>query len=719
MIHNLTPKLELIITMQDNNADLNTNIAGQYEFKRILTKLTTALIFTENLTNTYETTGKKHQVIKVPNYNSVIIDYGGTLTCSDWDSTYTGGIVCFRSKGIVQILALAKIDVNYKGYRGGAAVAVAYTNGNQGEGILGIGAVSSGRNCNSGGGGIQTGGGGGGSYGTLGSDGSYNGGTAGITLGNQFITKLFLGGSGGSGARVNGAGTTGKGGDGGGAVLLFCDSLHILGSILSNGENGGDHQGGTTHLGGGGGGGGGSIYIISNKNVDAGNNFICAYGGLLGHGASAYSGDGGFGGDGRIRIDAPSLTGTSLPPVGYNGISYALIGTSTTQSLIKSTIQCWSILTFNKNTTAPGTSVIVDVLSNSNSLLQSNVISGSILSATNDTIKLKISLLNSFGNQTPILNDWMLILASAPSAIITPAGNTTFCQGNSVILNANTGAGYTYQWLLNGNIINGATSSFYTAIQGGSYMVVVTSGCSATSLPVIVTVNPLPNANAGSDKTVCAGTSVNLTATGGTSYQWDNGVTQGVSFIPTATTLYTVTVTNSNGCTATDNVLVTVNPIPPTPTISQNGNVLSSTAPNGNQWYLNNAAIPGVTNQTFNVVSNGTYYVIVTLNGCNSDTSNVVHFTSGIDYSNMDYGLSIYPNPNSGEFHIVCDIETQKEVSFKVIDYLGKSLYYVEPNKYFGKIDKSINLSGLPSGIYKLIVTFDNEIVTRNIAIQK
>jgi len=715
----------LVITMQDNNDDLNTNIAGQYEFKRILTKLSTVLIFTENLSNIYDSTGKKHQVLKVPNYNNVTIDYGGTLTCSDWDSTYTGGIVCFRAIGTVKVFALGKITTSYKGFTGGK-IAYPEQNGYSGGGIFGEGTQGQNSN-NSNGGGAGTragwrtcGGGGGGSYGTLGTNGvDYYGGIAGISVGNIFLSKLITGGAGGSGGNYSDyiySGISGKGGDGGGIILLSCDSLSLLGQIECNGDNGGNAQN-DGYAGGGGGGSGGTIYIISGKNLNIGNNFITSIGGSFGVGLNGVNG--GIGGGGRIRIDAPSVLGSTNPPIGYNGINYALNGTSITQPLIKSTIQCWSILTFNKDITAPGTSVTVDVLSKSNLLLQSNVSAGSILNVTNDTIKLKITLLNSFGNQTPVFHDWMLTLATAPPAIITPTGGTTFCQGNSVLLNANTGAGYTYQWLLNGNIINGATNPGYTATQGGSYTVVVTSGCSATSLPVIVTVYPLPVANAGSDQTVCAGTSVILTATGGTSYQWDNGVTQGVSFIPTATTLYTVTVTNSNGCTATDNVLITVNSIPPTPTISQNGNILSSTAPTGNQWYLNGTTIPGATNQTFNVVSNGTYYVIVTLNGCNSDTSNVVHYTSGIEDSNTGYELSIYPNPNSGIFHIVCDLETQKEVSFKVIDYLGKSLYYTEPKKYFGKIDKSINLSGLLSGIYKLIVTFDNEIVTQNIAIQK
>ncbi|GBL35472.1 hypothetical protein EMGBS15_10670 [Filimonas sp.] len=54
-----------------------------------------------------------------------------------------------------------------------------------------------------------------------------------------------------------------------------------------------------------------------------------------------------------------------------------------------------------------------------------------------------------------------------PNANITAAGITTFCQGDNVVLNANTGTGLSYQWILNGSPIASATSASYTATQSG------------------------------------------------------------------------------------------------------------------------------------------------------------------------------------------------------------------------------------------------------------
>ena len=55
-----------------------------------------------------------------------------------------------------------------------------------------------------------------------------------------------------------------------------------------------------------------------------------------------------------------------------------------------------------------------------------------------------------------------------PLAAITPEGATTVCEGESVVLNANTGSGLSYQWQREGGDIAGATSASYSASASGS-----------------------------------------------------------------------------------------------------------------------------------------------------------------------------------------------------------------------------------------------------------
>jgi gliding motility-associated-like protein len=87
------------------------------------------------------------------------------------------------------------------------------------------------------------------------------------------------------------------------------------------------------------------------------------------------------------------------------------------------------------------------------------------------------------------------------------------------------------------------------------------NGCSATGSGTI-TVNPLPVIDAGGSRSVCIGSSVTLTATGASSYVWDNNVVNGVAFIPSGTDTYTVTGMSSAGCIASDNVTITIIPLP-------------------------------------------------------------------------------------------------------------------------------------------------------------
>ena len=94
----------------------------------------------------------------------------------------------------------------------------------------------------------------------------------------------------------------------------------------------------------------------------------------------------------------------------------------------------------------------------------------------------------------------------------------------------------------------------FTPASSTTYTVTgTTSGCTMTD-QVTITVNPLPVVNAGADQTVCNGTSVTLTATGATTYTWDNGVTNGVPYTPFVGSItYNVT-----GTTAAGNVAGTV-----------------------------------------------------------------------------------------------------------------------------------------------------------------
>jgi len=212
---------------------------------------------------------------------------------------------------------------------------------------------------------------------------------------------------------------------------------------------------------------------------------------------------------------------------------------------------------------------------------------------------------------------------------ITAASDTTFCTGGSVVLNASTGTGYTYQWNKNGTAISGATGASYTASQSGGYSVAITaSSQTVTSAAMTVTVNANPTATISTTTptTFCTGGSVLLTSSAGTSYKWNNAagvITGATSSTYSATTAgsYTVTVTNANNCSATSTAtVVTVNTLPTatisttTPTTFCTGGSVLLTSSTGSTYQWNNAAgiIAGATSSTYSATAAGSYTVTVT-----------------------------------------------------------------------------------------------------------
>ena len=156
------------------------------------------------------------------------------------------------------------------------------------------------------------------------------------------------------------------------------------------------------------------------------------------------------------------------------------------------------------------------------------------------------------------------------------ASATQVCPGSAVTLNSSatsvteTSPVYSYAW----SSTNGFTSSVQNPVlnptASGTYTVTITNtsiSCSATAT-VTVNVYTAPTAFAGNDVSISAGQQATLSATGGTGFQWNTGQnTQSIVVQPSETTTYTVTVSDSHGCTASDEVIVTVT-----------GSVLSVTA---------------------------------------------------------------------------------------------------------------------------------------------
>lgn len=158
-------------------------------------------------------------------------------------------------------------------------------------------------------------------------------------------------------------------------------------------------------------------------------------------------------------------------------------------------------------------------------------------------------------------NSYTIVVLPAPIISVTPS-QPVICQGDTVFFTANGASSYSWSpatGLSNSNIAN----PYSVPSSSISYTVIGANG-SCTDLAVVnVTVRPQPSVTSVASKNpICLGEAVSLSATGASTYSWTNGVQNGISFNPTTTTTYSVTGTDANGCTATNNITVIVNPLP-------------------------------------------------------------------------------------------------------------------------------------------------------------
>jgi len=336
-----------------------------------------------------------------------------------------------------------------------------------------------------------------------------------------------------------------------------------------------------------------------------------------------------------------------------------------------------------------------------------------------------------------------------PVSVNIEASENNICEGISVTFIAtpvNGGRNPSYQWQVDGtNTGSNMSSHYYTPENEDSVNVILTSselctsGNPAISNTITMSVNPVLNVSvniAASANTVCENTQVTFTATpanGGSNplYQWqvnsiDAGTDSSIFIIkPVNNDVITVTMTSAELCVesnpvTSNDITMEVIPVPARPTFTVSNDTLTSNAPAGNQWYMENILLQEAIGQQYIARENGNYSVAVTLNGCGSEMSNPVYVTiNDIDGSEAEQTTTIFPNPTSGEFFVNIPSLKNGEFTMKIVNNAGAILF---SSKYtsIGYVTKyPVDVSQLANGAYTLIIQQQNKTISRKLVLNK
>jgi len=243
----------------------------------------------------------------------------------------------------------------------------------------------------------------------------------------------------------------------------------------------------------------------------------------------------------------------------------------------------------------------------------------------------------------------------------------TFC-GNTLpdsMISTSASGALTFLWRSNSTVTKPGWKALISCVGG----------------PLSIQYNAFPS-------TVCQGSSSQMAVipTGGSgvyTYQWipsiylDDPTSQFPVSVPVYDISYTVTVFDGTTTLTSSPIPVSLAPVPDSPFITLNGNQLESNLATGNQWYLNDNAIPGATGQTLQLSAYGNYTDVYTdqLSFCSSLPSNIImYYPVGTGDEASGRSVAVYPNPFSGKFTVAVNAGKQDLFRISVYNTYGNEV---------------------------------------------
>jgi hypothetical protein len=436
-----------------------------------------------------------------------------------------------------------------------------------------------------------------------------------------------------------------------------------------------------------------------------------------------------------------TITVNALPSLTISGTSTMCVGTSVTQTVSGASSYTWTPAAFaNTITLSPSTTTVYSVTgmdangctSTANKTITVNAlpvltISGSSAVCVGTSVTQTVSGASTYSWNTSANTATILIAPTTNTIysvsgtdangcvgtanksitvnalpVLTISGNSTVCM--YTLLTETVSGAVSYSWNM------GATTTTISAMPVTNTVYTVSgidaNGCTGTA-SLYVVVNALPLLFISGSTVTCAGTPVMQSVSGAATYSWSTGAsTASVTLSPTATTVYSVNGTDTNGCSSAITETITVSALPTLSLSLSNvtlcaGETATINASGATVWLWNTGAtgafiaVSPTTTTTYSVTGTD-------VNNC-TNTATIaqpVTICTGIAQQTADkISLLVSPNPNNGFFKV--SLSGADNVT--TLEIFSTSGALLKSEKLTAQ-DADINISDLANGLYYLVV---------------
>jgi hypothetical protein len=346
---------------------------------------------------------------------------------------------------------------------------------------------------------------------------------------------------------------------------------------------------------------------------------------------------------------------------------------------------------------------------------------------------------SSPGITIPVCGTFILPIAD-PVVGVTVEPTCIAPTGTAVVSSPAEGTGYEYS-------VDGGTyqvTATFSGLSPGSHTIQVRQIADITQKSALLTftiaaVPSPPTAgitnNTGVTQIDCTNPSISLTATGGATYSWSDGVTTslGANLLVNDAGSYMLTATAVNGCTDTEVLTITKDISVPTAGITNNTGVtqidytnpsISLTATGGASYSWSDGV---TTTLGANLLVNdaGTYMLTATsVNGCTDTevlviTKDITVSTAGITNNTAsELNLKVFPNPVSNQLlHVDLHAQNNATYTMSIINEIEQQIFTDTYDALVGNNSYEIHLPNVVPGMYVLEIKNDKDIVVEHVKI--